>query len=196
MSHTAWYLARSSGLVAWGLLATAVLWGLFLSTRLFDRAPSPKWITDMHRFLGGLAVVFTAIHIGGLVADNYVHFTTRDILVPFASPWRTTAVAGGVISMWILGAIEITSLLMRHLPRRLWRAVHMSSFVLFFVATFHALTAGTDARSQVFVLACDAMLAVVLLLILARLARSYSAGKKTARASGARTTSANSLVQL
>jgi hypothetical protein len=82
--------------------------------------------------------------------------------------------------MWILGAIEATSLLMRYLPRRLWRAVHMSSFVLFFTATLHALTSGTDARAQAFILVCDAFLAVVLLLILVRLARSQSTGKSAA----------------
>lgn len=170
MSHASWYLARSSGLVAWFLLATSVLWGLMLTTRVFDRSLSPKWLTDLHRFLGGTAVVFTALHIGALVGDNYVHFGVREVLQPFASQWRTTAVAWGVISFWILVAIEATSLLMRYLPRRFWRAVHSSSFVLFLLATLHALSAGTDARIQAFVLLCTAMLAVVLFLFLVRIA--------------------------
>jgi len=169
-SHTWWYLARSSGIVAWALLAAAVLWGLLLSTRVFDRRPSPKWLTDLHRFLGGTAVLFTGVHVAALVADSYVHFGRADVLVPFASHWRPIAVAWGVISFWVLVAIEATSLLMKWLPRRIWHAVHLSSYVLFFTATLHALTAGTDTRQPVFVLVCDAMLAVVLLLTLVRLA--------------------------
>jgi hypothetical protein len=47
--------------------------------------------------------------------------------------------------MYLLVAIEITSLLMRRLPRRLWRAVHFTSFGLFAFTTIHALTAGSDA---------------------------------------------------
>jgi hypothetical protein len=43
-------------------------------------------------------------------------------------------------------AIELTSLAMRRLPRRLWRWVHMTSFLLAVSATVHGLTAGTDAR--------------------------------------------------
>jgi hypothetical protein len=172
VTHTWWYLARSSGLVAWALLATSVLWGLLLATRVFDRTPSPKWLTDLHRFLGGTAVIFTAIHVATLIADSYVHFGTKEVLVPFASSWRPVPVAWGVISMWILVAVEGTSLLMRHLPRKLWRGIHFSSFVLFFTATLHALTAGTDAHAQAFVLLCDAFLSVVLLLTLVRIATS------------------------
>jgi len=169
-SHTWWYLARSSGIVAWALLAAAVLWGLLLSTRVFDRRPSPKWLTDLHRFLGGTAVVFAAVHVGALVADSYVHFGVADVLVPLASRWRPVAVAWGVISLWILLAVEITSLLMKRLSRRLWRAVHLSSYPLFVTATLHALAAGKDTRQPGFVLACDAVLAIVLMLTFVRLA--------------------------
>src|SRR5262249_12467472 len=141
MTHTWWYLARSSGLVAWALLATAVLWGLILATRIFNRVPSPKWFNDLHRFLGGAAVAFTAVHVATLVADSYVHFDTAAILVPLASKWKPVPVAWGVISLWVLLAIEISSVMMRYLPRRVWHAIHLSSFVLFGTATVHALTA-------------------------------------------------------
>jgi predicted ferric reductase len=167
-SHTWWYLARASGLVAWALLSVSVLWGLLLSTRVFDRSISPKWLTDLHRFLGGFALLFTGMHVATLIADSYVHFGAKEVLVPFASGWRPVAVAWGVISLWILVAVELTSLLMKHLPRRVWHAVHLSSFVLFFMATTHALTSGTDTRAATFVIACTAALSTVLLLTLVR----------------------------
>ncbi len=170
MTHAWWYLARSSGLVAWALLATAVFAGLLLSTRVFDRRPSPKWFTDLHRFLGGTAVIFTGIHVAMLVGDSYVHFGTKEVLVPLASNWRPVAVACGVISLWIMVAVEGTSLMMRYLPRRIWHGVHLSSFGLFVTATLHAMTDGTDTRNVVFVMGCTALLAVVLLLTLIRLA--------------------------
>jgi methionine sulfoxide reductase heme-binding subunit len=167
-SHTMWYLARASGLVSWALLSVAVLWGLLLSTRVFDRSVSPKWITDLHRHLGGTALLFTVIHIAALVGDTYLHFGTKEILVPFASGWRPLAVAWGVISLWILVAVEMTSLLMRHLPRKVWHAVHLSSFGLFFAATAHAVTAGTDTRNANFVIGCTAALSTILLLTMVR----------------------------
>jgi hypothetical protein len=169
MTRMWWYFARSSGAVAWALLAASVVWGLLLSTRVFDRRPTPKWLTDLHRFLGGLAVTFTGLHIATLVADSYVHFGAADVLVPFASHWRPVAVAWGVVALWLLAAVEITSLLMRHLPRRFWRAVHASSFVAFLAATVHGFTAGTDTKQLAFVVAGTIGVTAVALLALVRM---------------------------
>jgi sulfoxide reductase heme-binding subunit YedZ len=148
-SQAWWYLARASGYVAWGLVTSSVIAGLLLTTRVTKGRPRPAWILDIHRFLAGTAVIFTALHIGGLVADTYVHFGPADIVVPLASHWRPAPVALGVISLYLLGAIELTSLLMRRLPRSVWHGVHLTSYLLFWLATFHLLTAGTDATNPI-----------------------------------------------
>lgn len=44
----------------WVLLAASVFWGVALSSRLLGKKPEPNWMLDLHRFLGGLAVVFSA----------------------------------------------------------------------------------------------------------------------------------------
>ena len=139
-----WYVARASGLVAWWLVAASVLWGLLLSTRLLKRRPAPAWLLDLHRFLGGTAVVFTAVHLLGLVADSYAHFGPAELFVPLASKWRPGPVAWGVVALYVLVAVEATSLAMKRMPRKWWRAVHMSSFGLFVLSTVHALSAGTE----------------------------------------------------
>ncbi len=144
-----WYVARASGIIAWVLVSASVVFGLWVSLRLTRTRPRPAWVLDIHRFLGGLSVVFVGVHLLGLVADSYIDFGLREILVPFASGWKPLAVAWGVVGLYLLLAIEITSLLMRRLPRRAWHAVHLSSFGLFVVATVHMLTAGTDSGSSV-----------------------------------------------
>ena len=68
-----------------------------------------------------------------------------DVLVPFASSWRPGAVAWGVVAVWLLAAIELTSLAKRRLPPRVWHGVHLASPPLFAMATIHGLTAGSDA---------------------------------------------------
>jgi methionine sulfoxide reductase heme-binding subunit len=167
-SHLAWYVARAAGITAWALLSAAVIWGLLLSTRVLRGRPTPRWLLDLHRFLGGLAVAFTAVHVAGLVADDYLHFGLADVLVPFSSGWRPGAVALGVVGLWLLAAVEITSLLMSRLPRRWWHGIHLSSYALFWTATLHALLAGTDAANRAFVLAVDAAAAAVLALTVVR----------------------------
>src|SRR3954468_10090994 len=143
--HTWWYAARATGYVGWALLTVSVISGLMLSGRMTTGRPTRAWTLDLHRFLAGAAVVFTGLHIVGLVADSYSHFGVTEILVPFASTWKPGAIALGVITMYLLAAIMVTSLLIRRIPRRLWRAVHLSSFVAFWLGTFHLLRAGSDA---------------------------------------------------
>ena len=144
-SHLWWYTARASGIVAWVLVTASVLWGLALSSRL-TRRPKPAWVLDLHRFLGGASVVFVGVHMLALSLDQYVGFGPDDLFVPMASVWKPGAVAWGIVAFYLLIAVEVTSLLMRRLPRKLWRAVHFTSFAAFGGTTVHALLAGTDAN--------------------------------------------------
>lgn len=142
-----WYVARASGLVGWGLLAAATLWGLALSTKVLGSRPRANWILDLHRWLGGVALIFTALHVVALLADQYVHFGLNAVLVPLASKWHPVAVAWGVVAFYLLLAVELTSLARSRLSKRVWRRVHMASFALFVMATIHGLAAGTDTKS-------------------------------------------------
>lgn len=140
-----WHVARAGGLVSWALVAASVIWGLMLSTKTRPKNRRPHWVLDLHRFLGGLSVVFALIHIAGLMLDSYIGFGPTQVLVPFTSTYRPGAVALGVVAMYLLVAIEVTSLMRRHLTRRTWKLVHMSSFALFGLGSAHTIWAGTDA---------------------------------------------------
>jgi sulfoxide reductase heme-binding subunit YedZ len=157
-----WYLARSSGIVAWALLSATVVWGLLYASRMIPKRSAPKWLLDLHRFLGGFAVVFVVVHIAALVGDSYLYFGPREILVPFTGSWRPMAVGLGALSLYLLLAVEATSLAMRLLPRPLWRRVHRLSFPLFVLATAHTFMAGTDARNLLLVVLVAAATSVTL----------------------------------
>lgn len=142
-----WYLARAGGIVALLLVVASVVWGLLLSSKYLAAGARPKKLLDLHRFLGGLSVVFTAIHLLALYLDSYITFTVVDLLVPLAADWRPLPVTGGVITFWLLVAVQATSMAMRRLPRHLWRLVHLTSYLLLPLGLWHGLTAGTDAST-------------------------------------------------
>ena len=182
-----WYAARSSGLVAWAVVTASIVWGLAVSTRLIRRKGVPAWCLDLHKFLGTLSVVFVAVHLVALWADTFVYFGPRELFVPMASAWRPGAVAWGIAALYLLVAIELTSLTMRRLPRKLWRAVHLTSFALFAFATVHAFTAGADNRNlAVQWLALTGTLIVIFLITFRLLAPRRSAKKAGSRGVHAR----------
>lgn len=143
-SQTWWYLARSGGIVAWGLLSLSMFWGLALSSRFLGKRPKPNWMLDLHRFLGGLALIFVAIHVVALIFDTYVTFGLVDVLVPFAGSYHPAAVAWGIIAMYLMLAVEVTSLLRKRMSKRWWRGIHYLSFPVFGLSTVHLLWVGTD----------------------------------------------------
>jgi LPXTG-motif cell wall-anchored protein len=149
-NETWWYIARSSGFIAWAAALASLVFGMALSTRALGRRPRGPWLLDVHRYLGGMSVAFVGLHLVALVADNFVAFNLADLLVPFATNYRTTAVAWGVLAFWLLVAVETSSLVMHRLPRKTWHGIHLTSYVIAVAATLHALYTGTDTSNPLF----------------------------------------------
>jgi predicted ferric reductase len=168
-----WYVSRASGIVATVVLVASLVLGVLLATRAMRAVDRPAWLLAMHRWFSALAVVGTVVHVLALVADNYVHFGVKEILLPMGSSWKAFPVTLGVIAMYLLIAVQATSLLMRRLPKRLWRAVHVTSYGLVWFSAVHAGLAGTDASNRVYqavavLLTSAALSAAVLRIVVGR----------------------------
>jgi methionine sulfoxide reductase heme-binding subunit len=148
--QTWWFLSRASGMMAGILLICSLIWGVLLSTRALKPADRPAWLLAMHRWLAALAVIATIVHLWALVADNYLQFGAKELLVPMASPWKSGAVTLGVIALYLMVLVQVTSLLMKRLPKRLWRAVHYTSYAMVWFALMHGALAGTDASNRLY----------------------------------------------
>src|SRR6476620_9372427 len=169
MSQLYWYTARAGGIVAWVLLAASVIWGLWLSGRVRPLGARPAWILDLHRFLGGLATVFVGVHVASILLDSYTSIRLTDVLVPFASSWHPLAVAWGVVAMYVLVAVELTSLARHRLRQRMWRIIHVASLPLFVLSTIHFVAAGTDASNVVSLAAIGVITATISMLFVRRM---------------------------
>ena len=165
----AWYIARSSGWVAFVLLACTVIWGILGITRLIERRGLPRWLLELHRHLALLTVVFTVIHLGALVADNYMVIGWREIFLPMAMDYRPGAVTWGVVALYLLVAVQVSSWLRSRLPRRWWRGIHMLSYPTLWAVAMHGLRAGTDAGAAPVRYGVIGIVALVTLLTLVRL---------------------------
>ena len=122
------------------------------------------------------------MHLGALVADSFVHFGVADLLVPFASSWKSGAVAWGVLAFWLLVAVELSSLMMRRLPRRTWRTIHLTSYLAAVMATVHAFTAGTDADNPLVIWSVVASVAATTFFLVFRLVLPKRKQRAAARA--------------
>lgn len=142
-----WIIIRSSGFVAYLLLAGASIWGLLVATKLLGRSVAAKNLTYVHESLSIGAILATLVHVGALIADNFIEFTIADVLVPGSAGWRPTAVALGIAAMYGLALVTASFYVRRQIGQRSWRRLHYVSFGIFAAAVAHGVSAGTDTTT-------------------------------------------------
>ncbi|NBW92547.1 MAG: hypothetical protein EBR53_08885, partial [Actinobacteria bacterium] len=84
------------------------------------------------------------------MGNIHVHFGTADVFVPFASSWKSSAVAWGIIAFYFVAAVQLSSLVMKKIPKKLWRYIHLTSYLSFVLISVHSITAGTDRSNHFF----------------------------------------------
>jgi DMSO/TMAO reductase YedYZ heme-binding membrane subunit len=171
-----WYATRAAGLMTWATAMTSIILGLVLSfsgggrrnpDSRRSRLPNNPWLLDLHRFVGGMSMMFLVIHMVTLWADSFVQFGWAELLIPGASEWHPIAVAWGVVAAWLLGGVEGSSLFRRYLPSRVWHRIHLGSYLVALSGTVHAITAGSDTDNRlIFSIGAVMVLTVVGLTVL------------------------------
>lgn len=178
-----WYVTRSSSIVAWFAAALSILIGLLTSSRLLGRRPTIPWLTDFHRSLSGISVIFVFIHMGSLWLDGFVDFGPAELLVPWVAEvpgLSRTGIAFGVIAAWFLFAVEATSLVKDQLSKEAWYQIHLSSYLVLGLGTYHALRIGSDITNPIVVSLGISILTAILIGTGIRVRRMQRDGPPTA----------------
>lgn len=141
---TFWIIARSSGLVAYGLLTASVLAGLVLKARPFGKALRPVAVTDIHRFLALLGLGALVIHGTSLVLDKTVDISPLALLVPGLIPYRPLWTSLGVVAAELTVVVYFSFSQRKRIGVKMWRSLHWLTYAIFALATLHGIAAGTD----------------------------------------------------
>jgi methionine sulfoxide reductase heme-binding subunit len=146
-STALWYTSRATGVISLVLLSAVVVLGITVDRQ--GRLPGlPRFaVTGLHRNLSLIAVVFLAVHVLTAVADSYVSVSLAALIIPFVSSYKPFWLGLGAVSLDLLAAVLVTSLVRSRIPRRAWRAVHWLSYGLYPVAVVHSIGSSTDLQS-------------------------------------------------
>jgi sulfoxide reductase heme-binding subunit YedZ len=140
-----WYLMRGTGMVALVLLTLTLTAGI-AGVRRWSMDGWPRAVvTFLHRNVALLAVVFLVIHIVSAMLDPYVSIGWLAAVVPFVSHWDSLWVGLGALSLDIMLALVVTSLIRTHLSHRVWQSVHWLAYASWPLAVLHGFESGTDS---------------------------------------------------
>jgi Ferric reductase like transmembrane component len=167
-----WYVARASGIVSLVLLSASVVLGVVTSARWLSER-WPRFTTTMlHRNLSLLAVVFLGVHVATIVLDGFAPIGWVDVVVPFASPYRTLWLGLGTMAFDLVVALVLTSLLRKRIGPRIWRVVHWTAYLCWPVAVVHGLATGSDTATRIMLALDAACVGAVVLAVWWRLHRA------------------------
>jgi len=141
-----WYATRGAGVVSLVLLTAVVALGI-VSVMRWQTASWPRFLTTgFHRNLALTTLIFLTIHVVTAVVDPFTALGWEAAIVPFASPYRRFWLGLGVVGIYLLLAIVLTSLLRPLFGPRAWRMVHWLAYAMWPVALIHSIGTGTDPR--------------------------------------------------
>ncbi len=81
-----------------------------------------------------------------LVVDTYMPFAPLDVLVPLHSTFRPLAITAGVLAMYGMVIVLVTSWLRKPIGTKVWRAIHLLAVPAFTLALAHGVFSGTDTE--------------------------------------------------
>ncbi len=129
------------------LMVASLAWGLLFSARETGRRLRPAWWLDLHNWLGGLAAVFTAIHVVAAFADSDLGIGVKQVFIPGTGHRQSGALAWGVVAFYGVMLVVFTSWPKKLFKRPIWRAVHLLSIPATLFACIHAYIMGTDGST-------------------------------------------------
>ena len=158
-----WYTSRISGVISLVMLTLVIVLGILISTRVGGRRVGRFEITEMHRSISLIAMIFVAIHVVTTVIDTYVNIHWISAVVPMTSSYSRLPVAIGTVAIDLMLAVWLSSQLKERIDPRAWRAIHFSSYASFVAAAIHSYLVGTDERSLWGLIVLGSCVALVLL---------------------------------
>ena len=145
-STALWYASRATGVVCLVLLSAVMIIGILVNRQ--GRLPGlPRFVVlGLHRNLSLLAVAFVALHVVTAAADSFVSISLAAAIIPFISAYEPLWLGLGAVSLDLMAALILTSLLRRHIGRRAWRAVHWLAYASWPAAVAHSLGSSKDLQ--------------------------------------------------
>jgi predicted ferric reductase len=168
-----WYLTRGTGAASLVLLSLTLVLGIVNVRRWAPRGLQRFVVDDLHRTLGLLVVVLLAVHVATSVLSSFVSISVIEVLVPFVGSYHPFWLGLGALSLDLLAALIVTSLLRARIGLRAWRAVHWVAYACWPIAVAHGIGMGTDAAGWLLwlTIGCGALVGVAVALRLAEPAR-------------------------
>lgn len=169
-----WILLRAAGIGSYLMLFLSVAWGLIATTAVVTKRISKPSANLFHAFVASTGLALLGVHLGLLLIDDFMPFSLSALTVPMAADYRPVAISAGVIAMYAIVVVVVSSWIRKPLGTTWWRRLHVLAVPAFTLALLHGVFAGADTeRPWMFAIYAITGLLVVFLTIVRALTYGY-----------------------
>ena len=174
-----WIVLRAAGIGAYLMLFLSVAWGLASTTSLVTKHVAKPTSILFHQFTASVGLALLTVHLGGVLLDRYMKFHPLDLLIPLRATYRPLAIGVGVVAMYAMVIVLVSSWTKRWMPTSWWRALHLLAVPTFTLTMIHGLFAGTDsARPWMFAIYAGTGLLTLFLVLVRALTVGYRPARR------------------
>lgn len=175
-----WVALRLGGVLGYAALALTVALGALTRSRYL-----PTWLAKplqfgWHGVLSGTGLVLVAAHVALTLVDASYPQTLRGVLVPGMATYLPLALAFGTIAAYAMVVPYVSYAFRKRLAPAWVRALHLSAYPAFALATLHGVMAGSDRLSWLYPSALALVVAATAVRLLERRGASPARTRSTA----------------
>ncbi len=142
-----WLAARAAGVVAFLLIASAVILGLYLSSGALKRPGMKRDLVKIHQQIALTALAAIGAHGLFMLGDGWLKPGITGITVPFTLGYRPLWTGLGILAGYMAALLGPSFYFRRRIGARRWRRIHQATVVVYALAVLHSFGSGTDAGS-------------------------------------------------
>ena len=139
-----WLASRSAGIVAFVLVASSVLLGLYLAANVGRRRVPKRMLVKVHEQIALAALVAIAAHGLLLLGDKWLSPGIGGLVVPFTMSYRPIFTGIGQVAGALAFVLGLSFYARRRIGPKRWRKAHRLMPVVYVLGAVHALGAGSD----------------------------------------------------
>jgi methionine sulfoxide reductase heme-binding subunit len=186
-THGWWIVSRSSGIVAFVLVTVSVFLGLTMAGKPVRQPGVNRTLKALHEQTAIVALVAIAVHGLGILLDPWLKPGLVGVTIPFALNLHRFSVGIGIVAGYMAVLLGLSFYLRRQIGPRLWRTAHRATVVVYLLGLVHALGAGSDTGSLLFLAWAVGSGVPIAILFVYRLGASRRASERRRQAARART---------
>lgn len=174
-----WNVSRAAGMTSYLLLFISVVTGM--SGHYSFLHPKTKAALNLvHQSTGWFGMLFGLVHGLVLTYSSYESFSLYDVFVPFASKTHPFLTGVGILALYSMVLLLLTSDYRKQLGWKLWKSIHFLAFPAFVAAFFHSVLLGPDSQTLYMQIIYYSTAVITLIALITRVAIRPVSRKRTA----------------